>query len=423
MFKKLLQIQIRHIVLVSIILLMVEVFSSSIYYYLSVKNTEDTQSLQILREINETRLSFLYVADVPSSEFNTYLQKVQAEFDHSSHIRISSSSLMPEHGYVVDEGVSTFPEDMIMHLQNSLIDNKALTVVTYIKSQNLWLAFHANTIAESNWKRAFLSLLVHLIIILILWTAFLLYYHYTLPREILEQISSTDGGRRTDSIISNLKKQIQCYYDEKNLMLAALAHDIRTPLTEAMLRLELMEDQQNISPIKENLTVISNIITSSLEYAKAPTTLKKIEVEIISLLESIIENYQDQYFHAELNTSLNECELRIEVQLFKRMIINILDNAKKYATHCEVTVTKMVNGAVRIECHDNGPGVPEEVVKKLAIPYFRVDKSRSSQTGGSGLGLAIVKKIAEIHNGSVEFKNYPVGGFSVILTLYDDDVS
>jgi len=327
----------------------------------------------------------------------------------------------PAHGYVIDPSLPVIPNDMLQRLENTLTVNGLLTVTTYFAEQNVWVAFQATVKAPANWQSAFFALFVHLLMIMVLWTTFLLYYRYTLPKEVLQQIAEQgpDNLPKSDNIISNLRQQIKAYYDEKNLMLAALAHDIKTPLTEALLRLELLEDQVNVAPIKENLNMISNIITSSLEFAKAPENIKKVQVEILSLLETLVENYNDQYFQVTLITLLTECELHIELQLFKRMIVNLLDNAKKYASACEILVNKLPNNGIEITCNDNGPGVPESVLTKLATPYFRVDKSRSSQTGGTGLGLAIVKKVAQLHKGKVVFKNLAGGGFSVIITLYD----
>lgn len=423
MLGRLFQIKIRHIVLVSIILLMLEVISSSFYYYMALKESEGVDASQQLHIVNRMRMSLLYLQAQTPEKFTDFIKQLQKELSTNTRLQFYVSATLPSHGYVVDASFPVIPADMLLRMQNALSTNGVITVVTYIPGQNLWGVFHADIKTASDWKQSFLALFVHLLIIIVLWTTFLLYYRYTLPKEVLQQLSGKrpEPGSRTDTIITNLRQQIQAYYDEKNLMLAALAHDIKTPLTEALLRLELLEDQSNIEPIKENLTAISTIITSSLEFAKAPENIKKVDVEIISYIENIIENYNDKYFNVTLITFLEECELQVELQLFRRMIVNLLDNAKKYATACQIIVNRLSDNGVEITCNDNGPGVPDNILHKLSTPYFRVDKSRSSQTGGTGLGLAIVKKVAQLHHGGLTFKNLAGGGFSVTVTLYNDE--
>lgn len=256
----------------------------------------------------------------------------------------------------------------------------------------------------------------NLCFLLIIWIFFLLYYRYSLPKEILNMIVGEESAS-TDRTILKLQQDIKAHYDQKNIMITALAHDIKTPLTEALLRLSLLENQAEADEISQKLEEVNQIINSSLEYAREPEKIRRAPCDLVSLVESIAESYNRDGFVTHFHSSVFSFILEIELQLFKRMLSNIIENSKKYASRCDITLQQPKKNQLEIICEDNGPGVPEHFLHLLSIPYFRVDQSRSSDTGGSGLGLAIVKKIAEIHHAKFEIFNRQGGGFSVRIIL------
>lgn len=253
--------------------------------------------------------------------------------------------------------------------------------------------------------------------LLIIWVAFLLYYRYSLPKEVLNLIVGAENENPSDKTIQRLQQEIKNYYEQKNIMITALAHDIKTPLTEAILRLALLEDQTEAEKILKKLEDVNQIINSSLDYAKEPERLRRVRADVVSLIENISEDFEQSGFSIKFRSDVFSFTTEIELQLFKRMIRNIIENARKYATSCAITIIQPEKRHLDIICEDDGPGVPSEYLHLLSIPYFRVDQSRSSETGGTGLGLAIVKKISEIHNAKIEFGNRHGGGFMVKISL------
>jgi signal transduction histidine kinase len=161
---------------------------------------------------------------------------------------------------------------------------------------------------------------------------------------------------------------------------------------------------------KRNLEQIDAVVKSSLDYAKDSTHLEKVEVELVSFFEKILEIYRDKKAKAKLDVRFY-CEEReifafIEIALMRRLLMNLIENAEKYASLVEIRLRRdVVKSRVILEVQDNGPGVPEQSLLKMGSPYYRVDQSRSRTTGGTGLGLAIVKKISALHGGKVEFEN------------------
>jgi signal transduction histidine kinase len=261
----------------------------------------------------------------------------------------------------------------------------------------------ATMLADHTWQVDIIIFSTNLCFLLVIWILFLLYYRYSLPQEILNMIIGNEKAPSTDRTVQKLQQDIKNYYEQKNIMITALAHDIKTPLTEALLRLSLLEEQQEADQVAMKLEEINQIINSSLEYAREPERIRRVHADVISLIESIAEQYNKESFVVRFYSRVFSFTLDIELQLFKRMISNLIENAKKYASTCEITITQPLKNHLEITCLDNGPGVPEKYLHLLSIPYFRVDQSRSSETGGTGLGLAIVKKIAEIHHAKVWF--------------------
>ena len=283
-----------------------------------------------------------------------------------------------------------------------------------------FIYLHMNAADAMNihtWQIDMIVFSTNLCFLLVIWILFLLYYRYSLPQEILNMIIGNEKTPTSDRTVQKLQQDIKNYYEQKNIMITALAHDIKTPLTEALLRLSLLEEQKEADQVSIKLEEINQIINSSLEYAREPERIRRVHADVISLIESIAEQYNKDSFVVKFYSRVFSYTMGIELQLFKRMISNIIENSRKYASACEITITQPAKNHLEITCLDNGPGVPEKYLHLLSIPYFRVDQSRSSETGGTGLGLAIVKKIAEIHHANVEFSNRPGGGFMVKIHL------
>ncbi|NCX94587.1 MAG: sensor histidine kinase, partial [Gammaproteobacteria bacterium] len=308
----------------------------------------------------------------------------------------------------------TFSNTDYLRLLKHLSHEGHLSLGIFYPAHHTWVTYSLYQPHDPRWIRSLFLLSTGLLIVALLWVLFFVYYRSILPQELLSLMIS-GGENNPDSTIEKLKTKITEYYQEKNLMLSALSHDIKTPLTEAMLQLELLEDQSVAASIRHNLERINRIINTSLEYSRAPGILRKSSTDLVPMLKTLCLHYQNKGFPVSFTSSLKTLPLPIESDLFHRMMVNLLDNAQRYASQSTITLKVQKKNTVLIEVTDNGPGVPNAVLKKLGTPYFRVDPSRSSQTGNTGLGLAIVKKIAEMHEGSVSFKNSPEGGFRVVL--------
>ena len=412
------RIRIKHIFILSITLLIVETILSTTYNYKTINHNSQQQANDLMKLILHSRITLVVSAKHSKKNFFNSLHILQKSLANFPSAAIYQTSAALTGAYIIPASTTALSKSTYLAIYKQFIDSHRLLISTYFPTANIWLTFQGNYNTIQYWERAILTLFYNLIIIIILWVGFIFYCRYTLPDEIMRHIIGRNRQHlRYDGMINTLKNQIQAYVEEKNLMISALAHDIKTPLTEALLRLELLDNQSQTAAIKDSLNKIDRIVKSSLEYAKQPEQLKKVSVDLVSLIDTLVEDYQQNGFDIDFHHGASQYVMEIELELFKRLLINLIENAKKYATQCQIDLKKTSDTTLTLQVQDDGPGVPDKDLKLLGIPYFRVDQSRSSMTGGTGLGLAIIKKIAELHRAQVTFANAPGGGFQATIQL------
>jgi signal transduction histidine kinase len=138
-------------------------------------------------------------------------------------------------------------------------------------------------------------------------------------------------------------------------------------------------------------------------------------LDLDSLLDSVCADAADASQRVSLAGSANMALLGRPLDL-RRCLVNLIDNAVKYGQSAKVTVDR-INGAARIRIRDAGPGIPETELARVFDPFYRVETSRSRESGGTGLGLTIARNIAEQHGGSIVLANHPEGGLEATLML------
>ena len=267
---------------------------------------------------------------------------------------------------------------------------------------------------------SFLASIFIMIAFLLIWVIFIYAFNISFKSRIIQGFNLSReqqrSSRQPGDLTGELIHEIQGLMDEKHLMLSALSHDLKTPLTELELKLYLLEDQNLASQMLKNTKDITQIVRTSLQYAKGLQHVEKEFNDIHSFLKEICDQANTTTKPVKYYSKIKCCKYKIEKSLFKRMISNLIVNAKKYADNCDVSLEKNIDEKIVIIIQDNGPGVPEDQLDILGSPFFRADTSRSRKTGGTGLGLAIVKQISTIHDFIIVFSNKPDGGLKITLT-------
>jgi signal transduction histidine kinase len=213
-----------------------------------------------------------------------------------------------------------------------------------------------------------------------------------------------------------MQARIRSYVEERTQMLAAIAHDLQTPLTRLRLRLEKVADENLRDRLVADLGAMQGMIREGLDLATSLDTAGMMErVDLDSLLSSVCADAADAGQNVTLHGQMRVSILAIPSAL-QRCLANLIDNAVKYGGYARVTTVRDGNKAV-IRVRDGGPGIPEAQMEKVFDPYYRIETSRSRETGGTGLGLTIARNIARKHGGTLILRNASGGGLECALTL------
>lgn len=201
---------------------------------------------------------------------------------------------------------------------------------------------------------------------------------------------------------------------ERTRLLAAISHDLRSPITRLRLRAELVDEPTLKSQLCHDLQEMEDMVATTLDFVSSgEVTEARQQVDMNSLLMSLQADMQDIGHCIEIHG-----QLRIAVagypRSLKRCLQNLLENAVHYGDRATVTMTQL-GGQLRIVVADRGPGLPAEMLERVFEPFYRADESRSDS--GYGLGLSIARSVASAHGGRLTLRNAEQGGLEAVLEL------
>ncbi|UVW29107.1 ATP-binding protein [Massilia sp. H6] len=222
--------------------------------------------------------------------------------------------------------------------------------------------------------------------------------------------------RQASAAFNAMQARIRQYIFQRTQMLAAITHDLQTPLTRMRLRLEKVGDAELQERLVGDLSAMQEMVREGLDLARSMDTTENMHLlDLDSLLEAVCADAVDAGQSVELKGQAGIAMLGRPMDL-RRCLGNLIDNAVKYGRNARVCVERL-NGAARVRIRDSGPGIPASEMGRVFDPFYRVETSRSRESGGTGLGLTIARNIAEQHGGSIALANHPEGGLEVTLVL------
>jgi signal transduction histidine kinase len=228
------------------------------------------------------------------------------------------------------------------------------------------------------------------------------------------EVSGPAEVRGAAEAFNAMQKRLQQHVSERTNMLAAITHDLQTPLTRLRLRLEKVEDEPLREKLVADLAAMKALIDEGLELARsAETSEPKVMLDLDSALESLVEDAVDAGGEAVFEQGC-QAVMQLRPLAIARLFSNLIDNALKHGGSAAVSASS-AGGEVSVRVRDRGPGVPEEMLEKVFDPFVRVDSSRSRQTGGAGLGLTIARALAEKNGASLTLRNHPEGGLEATV--------
>ena len=218
--------------------------------------------------------------------------------------------------------------------------------------------------------------------------------------------------------------QVKELLANRTTLLAGIAHDLRTPLTQIQLALSMLPndggDSALMDSIRNDLEVINRLIGETLSISLELADEHAVPIDIDQELDTIVKEVQAT--HASGTTIEwspgKPCQQHLQPLALRRILSNLLINALRYGNNNPVSISyECQKEAIIIQIMDRGPGIPEEHREAVFRPFFRLEKSRSSETGGSGLGLAIVRQLADAHGWKVQLLPRTGGGTNAVLTI------
>ncbi len=213
-----------------------------------------------------------------------------------------------------------------------------------------------------------------------------------------------------------MRERLRRFVEDRTRMLAAIGHDLRTPITALRIRAEFVEDDENRAKIIATLDEMQRMIEAALAFLREEAAVEvPRRVDLAALVESLSEDCSDLGWQVETDIRARPV-VTCRADSLRRALRNLVENAVRYGKRARLILESERN-AVRILVEDEGPGIPEERLQKVFEPFFRLERSRSRETGGIGLGLAIARTIARSHGGDLRLENRRQGGLRAVLTL------
>jgi signal transduction histidine kinase len=222
--------------------------------------------------------------------------------------------------------------------------------------------------------------------------------------------------RRAAASFNTMQARLQTYLREREQMLAAVSHDLRTPITRLRLRAELIEDESLRAKFARDLAEMESMTAAALDFLRGARVDEPVRpVDVPALLDSLQADMEEAGHEVRVQARA-AAPFPARPLALKRCLANLIENAVKYGTRAEVRLEDD-GRELRITVADDGPGIPEAELERVFEPFYRIEGSRSRETGGVGLGLSVARDIVRAHGGELTLRNRLGGGLEAAVTL------
>jgi signal transduction histidine kinase len=236
-----------------------------------------------------------------------------------------------------------------------------------------------------------------------------------------DRVVSRSGPREIAQVadaLNDMRIRIRALLDDRTRMLAAISHDLRTPLTRLRLRAERIADEELREGMLNEITRITHMLDETLDYLREDLRSEGMSrVDLPSVLQTICAEFAD-VGHAVTYEGPARLTWTCRPSALTRAIANVVDNAVKHGSAVTVALRARAAGAVEIDVADDGPGIPSPLREKVFDPFYKGDDARSSATrSGFGLGLSIARDIVTSHGGTIDLLDRTPRGLIVRMSL------
>jgi len=227
--------------------------------------------------------------------------------------------------------------------------------------------------------------------------------------------------RRAVIAFNEMQGRIRRFVDDRTQMLAAISHDLRSPVTRLRLRTELLPEGDGREKMLRDLDEMEAMVASCLDFARDEAADEPgQDVDLAALLAAICDNTSDMGLAAEFQWD-GRLVCHCRPLAMKRAFANLIENAARYGGETKVKARRLERN-IEVVVEDCGPGIPEAELDKVFSPFYRVEGSRNRKTGGIGLGLAVARSIVRAHGGDIRLENQAEGGLRATVVLPQEGV-
>ncbi|MBL8836279.1 MAG: HAMP domain-containing protein [Alphaproteobacteria bacterium] len=215
---------------------------------------------------------------------------------------------------------------------------------------------------------------------------------------------------------NEMRGRLKRFVDDRTQMIAAISHDLRTPLTRLKLRAEYIADEEQRRKLLGDIDQMEAMIAETLAFAGDDASReKRVPTDLAAMLASICDDLSDAGRSAGY-AGPARLVATCQPTALRRAFTNLIENAATHGNAAHVTLADK-GGMVEVVVADEGPGIPEDELEKVFAPFYRLERSRSRDTGGVGLGLAVTRTIVRAHGGDVRLANAATGGLIATVAL------
>jgi signal transduction histidine kinase len=222
--------------------------------------------------------------------------------------------------------------------------------------------------------------------------------------------------RKAIQAFNRMQDRIRRFVDDRLRMVAAISHDLRTPITRLRLRAEFIEDDVQQQKMLADLDEMESMISTTLAFARDEASSEPMQdLDLLALVQRVCDDMADGDATVSFDGK-GRIPCRGKPIALRRAFANLIDNAVKYGDSAEVSV-QAERDSVTVRIEDRGPGIASDDQEKVFEAFYRLDRSRSRETGGTGLGLTVAQNIIRAHGGAIALSDRAGGGLCVEATL------
>jgi signal transduction histidine kinase len=231
----------------------------------------------------------------------------------------------------------------------------------------------------------------------------------------LDERRGTREVREAAQVFNDMARQLDAQFKGRSLLVAAISHDLRTPLTRVRMRLESLAHEPAAQRCIADVREMNELIDSALQLFRGDGFTEPAQsTDVLAMVQAQADDLAEQG-HA-VTASGAPGTARVQPGALRRALSNLLGNAARYGERADVKVFRDAAG-VTVVIEDTGPGIPDDQLEAVFQPFYRVESSRNRRTGGTGLGLHIARDLVQRQGGTLKLANRPEGGLRATVFL------